>query len=91
MAEDRTRRRIIGNRTSTDFGLTGQLGDMVDAAVRDPDRVSMMTLGEPHDHELSIVVIKGRQNIEAFRRWAEAQKLLDRGRDSGMVSAVEGG
>ena len=74
------------------YGFTGQLRRIAEAAERDEEQVSMMTLspiGKPGaDNELAVVVIKGHQEIEAFRRWARAQKLLGDS-DCGMVSAME--
>ena len=74
------------------FGLTGQLRRIVEAAERDDDRVSMMTLSPKGragpDNELAVVVIKGDQVIEVFRRWARSHNRLGDG-DSGMVDAIE--
>lgn len=68
-----------------DYGLKGQLARIVQCAIEDTDRVSMLTLGgTAKASELSIVVIKGHQEIEAFRQWAERQGLYKRSKDSGM-------
>lgn len=78
---------------AADFGLTGQLGRIVTAAEGDPDRVSMLTLTDDPpkagpSNRAAIVLIRGHQEIEAFRRWARSQKLLADG-DTGMLAALE--
>ena len=60
------------------YALTGELGKLVTTADRDPDRVSMLTLGDEDHAECSIVVIKGHAEVELFRQWAERNGLLDR-------------
>ena len=77
---------------SSDYDLTGQLAAAFDAAFDDIDRVSMLILTRDPprpgpSNEAALVVIKGHQEIEAFRRWARAQRLLT-DTDSGMGTAI---
>lgn len=75
----------------TGYGFKGQLARIVKAAMKDNDRVSMLKCGETEQRpEFAVVVIKGHQEVEAFRRWAAGQRLLTPGHDSGMLEAVEG-
>lgn len=73
------------------YGLKGQLARLVVAARRDTDQVSMLVCGPtPARPDFAVVVIKGHQEVEAFRRWAEGQKIFTPGKPvEGLLQAVE--
>lgn len=52
---------------------------LVRAAERDTDAVSMFTAGDRPD--CSVVVLKGRDVVRCFREWAERNRLLTPGKD----------
>jgi hypothetical protein len=71
---------LSGESDDAPFTASELLG-LVRNAQDDTDRVSMLTLGDNEDtSELSVVVIKGRAEIEMFRQWAERNRLFTRGK-----------
>jgi len=75
-----------------DYGLTGQLGAIVAAANYDPDQACMLTLGNSRDDlDGAVVVLKGGDLVEEFRRWAASHRYLTLGKPSTLAKALQEG
>lgn len=80
-----------GARLRDYFGRETLRG-LLATAEKDPDRVSVMRLGNDGAVDGAIVVIKGWQEYEMFRQWAVRQRLLSTGAPppSGCQAARDG-
>lgn len=65
-------RRIVPD----EYGIKGQLSQVIEAANRDPDAVSLMRLREDgKSFAGAVVVIKGDGAVREFEAWAEGRHL----------------